>query len=197
VTAPELSLHFGRTLARQVAEALRVTGTRDVWEFGAGSGALAEQLIEALDAADAGLESYTIVDLSGSLRERQQARLAVWGDRVRWVHELPEKFSGVVVGNEVLDAMPVQLLVRLGGVWHERGVALHNGALAWADRPTALRPPREVDSTHDYLTEIHPQAEGWLGKRPACRCWATPAKAVFCSIAACWMAWKTQPCQTG
>ena len=162
VTAPELSPHFGRALARQVGEALQATGTTDVWEFGAGSGALAEQLIESLDAAGALLTRYTIVDLSGSLRERQQTRLAAYGERVRWVQELPAQMTGVVVGNEVLDAMPVKLLARMKGVWHERGVALHAGELVFADRLTELRPPLEIDGPQDYLTEIHAQAEGFV-----------------------------------
>ena len=162
VTAPELSPHFGRALARQVAQAMQATGVDEVWEFGAGSGALAGQVMAALDAAGTPLRRYTIVDLSGSLRERQQARLAAYGERVRWVQELPASFSGVVLGNEVLDAMPVQLLARVGGVWHERGVVLHVGQLAWADRPTELRPPLDVDGPHDYLTEMHSQAEGFV-----------------------------------
>ena len=162
VTAPELSPHFGRALARQVAQALQATGVDEVWEFGAGSGALAGQVMAALDAAGTPLRRYTIVDLSGSLRERQQARLAAYGERVRWVQELPATFSGVVLGNEVLDAMPVQLLARVGGVWRERGVALHAGQLAWADLPTELRPPLAVDGPHDYLTETHAQAEGFV-----------------------------------
>jgi SAM-dependent MidA family methyltransferase len=163
VTAPELSPLFGRTLARQVAQALAATGTREMWEFGAGSGALALQLIEALDALGQPLARYTIVDLSGTLRERQCATLAAHADRVHWANELPEAIEGVVVGNEVLDAMPVQLLARVSGQWQERGVALDAaGKLAWADRPTALRPPLEVDGVHDYLTEIHPQAEAFV-----------------------------------
>ena len=162
VTAPELSPHFGRALARQVAQALQATGVDEVWEFGAGSGALAGQVMAALDAAGTPLRRYTIVDLSGSLRERQQARLAAYGERVRWVQELPATFSGVVLGNEVLDAMPVQLLARVGGVWQERGVVLHAGQLTWADRPTELRPPLAVDGPHDYLTEVHAQAEGFV-----------------------------------
>jgi SAM-dependent MidA family methyltransferase len=162
VTAPELSPHFGRALARQVGEALQATGTNEVWEFGAGSGALAEQLIASLDAVGTPLTRYSIVDLSGSLRERQQTRLAAHGDRVRWVPELPAAMTGVVVGNEVLDAMPVKLLTRLKGVWHERGVALHAGALAFADRPTELRPPLEIEGSQDYLTETHAQAEGFV-----------------------------------
>jgi SAM-dependent MidA family methyltransferase len=70
--------------------------------------------------------------------------------------------QGVVVGNEVLDAMPVKLLARIGGVWHERGVAVHGGALAFADRPTDLLPPFAIEGSHDYLTEIHPQAEAFV-----------------------------------
>lgn len=162
VTAPELSPHFGRALARQVAQALQATGVDEVWEFGAGSGALAGQVMAALDAAGTPLTRYTIVDLSGSLRERQQTRLAAYGERVCWVQALPDTFSGVVLGNEVLDAMPVQLLARVGGQWHERGVVLHAGQLAWADRPTELRPSLAVDGPHDYLTEVHAQAEGFV-----------------------------------
>ena len=158
-TAPEISPHFGRTLARQVAQALTASATREVWEFGAGSGALAQQLLESLGPQ---VERYTIVDLSGSLRERQAVRLAGYAGKVEWLDRLPDRFSGVVLGNEVLDAMPVKLLARLGGVWHERGVVLSKGALVFADRPTDLRPPVDIDGTQDYVTEIHPQAEGFI-----------------------------------
>ena len=159
VTAPELSPRFGQTLAKQVAQALSASGTAEVWEFGAGSGALALQILQAPGPQ---VERYTIVDLSGSLRERQAERLAVYGDKVQWAAELPPQMRGVVVGNEVLDAMPVKLLVRLNGVWHERGVVLHEDRLTFADQPTGLRPPLEIAGTHDYLTEIHPQAEGFV-----------------------------------
>lgn len=171
VTAPELSPLFGQALAEQVAESLAATGTDQVWEFGAGSGALAAQLIEALDARGTRLRRYTIVDISGALRERQQQRLAAFAPRVVWVDTLPEAMRGVVVGNEVLDAMPVTLLARLAGAWHERGVALTAGTdaqadaatpFAWADRPTALRPPLAVEGAHDYLTEIHPQQRAFI-----------------------------------
>ncbi|MGD9773822.1 MAG: class I SAM-dependent methyltransferase [Diaphorobacter sp.] len=161
VTAPELSPVFGRVLARQVGEALDATATDEVWEFGAGSGALAAQLLGALGDR---VRRYTIVDLSGSLRARQQATLAAWSDRVHWADRLPDQMHGVVVGNEVLDAMPVQLLQRRAGLWHERGVALDESGrgFAWQDRPTPLRPPVEIDGPHDYLTEIHPQGEAFM-----------------------------------
>jgi SAM-dependent MidA family methyltransferase len=154
-----MSAHFGRSLANQVAEALQVTGTDAVWEFGAGSGALALQLLNHLGDQ---VKRYTIVDLSGSLRERQQVTLHAHAHKVQWVDALPEQLSGVVVGNEVLDAMPVQLLVRTGGGWHERGVVWQSDAFHWADRVTDLRPPVEVPGEHDYLTEIHPQAEAFV-----------------------------------
>jgi SAM-dependent MidA family methyltransferase len=162
VTAPELSVQFGRALARQVAQALQATGTREVWEFGAGSGALAHQLLSALEAQGIRLDRYVIVDLSGRLVERQRERLAEFGERVQWVQALPESLEAVVVGNEVLDAMPVKLLQRRAGLWHERGVALDGQILVWRDVPTALRPPLEVAGEHDYLTEIHPQAQAWV-----------------------------------
>jgi SAM-dependent MidA family methyltransferase len=156
VTAPEMTPLFGQALAVQVQDALRATSTNEIWEFGAGSGALASQLLGALGSS---IARYTIVDLSGTLRERQREALAGYGDKVRWVSELPERFSGVVLGNEVLDAMPVKLLARKNGDWHERGLI---AGLAWLDRPTDSRPPVEVEGTYDYLTEIHPQAEAFI-----------------------------------
>ena len=160
VTAPEMTPLFGQALATQVADALQATGTDEVWEFGAGSGALALQLLRALLDR---VRRYTIVDVSGSLRERQQEALASFGAKLAWADELPPAMRGVVVGNEVLDAMPVKLLVRTGGQWNERGVAAGaDGLPAWLDRPTEQRPPVAVAGSHDYLTEIHPQAEAFV-----------------------------------
>ncbi len=168
VTAPEMTPLFGSTLANQVAQALQVSGTSAVWEFGAGSGALALQVLQALKAQGVVLSTYTIVDISESLRARQQATLSEFAEQVRWVDALPSTLQGVVLGNEVLDAMPVKLLARNNGVWHERGVALGEMALdgvptfVWQDRPTDLRPPLEIIGEHDYLTEIHPQGESFI-----------------------------------
>ncbi|RYZ10959.1 MAG: class I SAM-dependent methyltransferase [Comamonadaceae bacterium] len=159
VTAPELTPLFGRALAVQVAEALDRTGTDEVWEFGAGSGALASQLLDALGDRVA---HYRIVELSASLRERQREALAPHAHKLSWLDALPDTMRGVVIGNEVLDAMPVQLLVRVGGRWFERGVVAHADGWAWQDRPTDLRPPVEPEGPQDYLTEIHPQAEAFI-----------------------------------
>jgi SAM-dependent MidA family methyltransferase len=163
VTAPELSPLFGACVGEQVAQALKATGTRCVYEFGGGTGAMALQICELLAQSSIGLEHYFIIEVSSELRARQQATLARFGSQVQWLDALPEHMEGVIVGNEVLDAMPVKLLVRSQGVWHERGVVLQaDSTLAWQDRPTTLRPPLALAGNHDYLTEIHPQAEAFM-----------------------------------
>jgi SAM-dependent MidA family methyltransferase len=162
VTAPEMTPLFGYALAHAVAQALQATGTFKIWEFGAGTGALARQLLTALKAMGQRVDRYTIVDLSDSLKARQRHTLSEHLDVLHWADALPTTLQGVVLGNEVLDAMPVQLLARVKGQWFERGVAQENGAWVWADRPTASRPPLEVAGDHDYLTETHPQAEAFV-----------------------------------
>ncbi|MDE2274735.1 MAG: SAM-dependent methyltransferase, partial [Burkholderiales bacterium] len=164
VTAPELSPLFGRALARQVAQALDAAQADTVFEFGAGSGALAAQLLQALGDR---VRHYAIVDVSGSLRARQAERLAPFSSRVRWLDAWPEQLHGVVVGNEVLDAMPVTLLHWDGARWHERGVvATAAGGFGWDDRPTALRPPTDaaLDAARPpgTVTEIHRQAQAFV-----------------------------------
>jgi SAM-dependent MidA family methyltransferase len=159
VTAPEMSPLFGATLARQVGQALEASATDEVWEFGAGSGALASQLLRALGER---VKHYTIVDVSGTLRAKQRDVLAPFGERVRWADELPEAMRGVIVGNEVLDAMPVQLLHWDGAAWFERGVVCGDEGFAFADRETLLRPPLNAPFVPGSTTEIHPQAEAFI-----------------------------------
>ena len=103
VTAPELSPRFGQTLARQVAQALRATGTAEIWEFGAGSGALALQLLDALGSL---CERYTIVDLSGSLQERQRELLAAHGGKVQWASALPPQMRGMASSTSLPTTTP-------------------------------------------------------------------------------------------
>jgi SAM-dependent MidA family methyltransferase len=160
ITAPQLSPLFGRALARQVLEALQATGTREVWEFGAGSGALAAQLLASLGEQ---IERYTIVDLSGTLRARQRQTVAEqvpqWADKLQFADRLPEQLDAVVVGNELLDAMPVVLLHFNGQHWLERGVTLAKATSAtapqfvWLDRPTPLQPP---DTSGDPAGRLFP-----------------------------------------
>jgi SAM-dependent MidA family methyltransferase len=159
ITAPELSPLFGQALARQVAQALQASDTTDVWEFGAGSGALAAQLLSALGQQ---VQRYYIVEVSGTLRARQAERLAPFAPKVCWLDALPPRLQGVIVGNEVLDAMPVQLLHFDGKTWFERGVMAQADQWVWSDRPTALRPSVPDLCTPGTVTEIHPQAEAFI-----------------------------------
>jgi SAM-dependent MidA family methyltransferase len=132
-------------------------------EFGAGTGKLAAGVLNALDALGTPFDSYSIIDLSGELRERQGKTIAAQApslaERVRWLDALPDTFEGVVIGNEVLDAMPVRLFAHAGDAWYERGVTLKDGALAFEDRPvTTPADARFLAATEiggDYVTETH------------------------------------------
>lgn len=173
VTAPTLSPLYGQALAKQVQQALKQTGTQAVWEFGAGTGDLALQLLNALTTGPDAIEDlqYHIVELSANLRQRQQALLNTFGDQVQWHDALPAQLQGVVVGNEVLDAMPVQLAVRQHGHWSERGVALHEGKLTFADRPApdiTAPLPIAIEGTHDYLTEVPTHAIAFIQTLAEC-----------------------------
>ena len=168
VTAPELSPLFGRTLASQIAQAMGLAGTRRVVEFGAGSGALAAQVLGELDRLGDPPEEYVIVDVSGALKHRQietlRARAPELAARVQWWSTLPDAFDAVVIGNEVLDAMPVKLLARGESGWMERGVAQDGDDLVFIDRASALVPPQpEADALPvGSVTEIHSQALGFV-----------------------------------
>ncbi|AKP92547.1 class I SAM-dependent methyltransferase [Achromobacter ruhlandii] len=168
VTAPQLTPLFARTLARQVAQVLRQTDTQAVLEFGAGTGALAEGVLRELDALGLQDTQYLILEVSADLRARQAERLAPFGERVRWLDALPDRFRGCVLANEVLDAMPVSLF-RWGddGTVMERGVAWDaTHGFVWEDRPA---PPRLAEAVAarmpalpGYVSEINPQAEAWI-----------------------------------
>ena len=164
VTAPVLSPAFGWTVAAQVREGLDLLGLDEVIEFGAGTGALAVQLAQALGER---LGRYRIVELSADLRARQQAVVTAklppeLAARFEWLDAWPDRIQAVIVGNEVLDAMPVQLLHFDGQGWHERGVAWHDGQFAWADLPTTLRPPVDHAMPPGTVTEIHLQGEAFI-----------------------------------
>lgn len=177
VTAPEMSTLFGRCLAGQCAQWL-AHGGDEIVEFGAGSGALAAQVLGALRDAQALPRRYAIVELSATLRERQRnALVAAGGDllaRVQWLDALPERIEGIVLANEVLDAMPVRLFRYRAGEVLERGVARSgDGAFGWADRAAdaafAARVRQRLRDAWgdeapaaDYVSEIGEQAEAWV-----------------------------------
>ncbi len=173
VTAPEMTSLFGHTVARQVAQILEQTGG-DVVELGAGSGLLAADMLDELERLGRLPGRYRILEPSAELVQRQQQRLRQrlpgMFDRVEWMESLEvlespvASFRGVVIANEVLDALPVHILVwRREGLF-ERGVALENGVLTWRERPAGkslkMAADRigtiDVDRELPYVSEVSP-----------------------------------------
>jgi SAM-dependent MidA family methyltransferase len=163
-TAPEITPLFGQTLAQVLADLLPQTDGH-LTEFGAGSGRLAFDVLTELTARQVPVASYTIIDLSGELRARQQELLQDF-PQVRWADRMPEAFSGVVFGNEVLDAMPVHLVVKSGDSWRERGLIVADGKLVYEDRDcdaALIAQIPDADTLPDgYLTEVHPIASAFM-----------------------------------
>ena len=179
VTAPEMTALFGTTMGVQIAAILETTPDRQIVELGAGSGKLAADLLTMLAASGTPAARYQIIEVSAELRERQRATLERLAPsevrRVEWLTEIPASIAGVVVMNEVLDAIPPHIVARRGGAWFERGVTRHGGQFDWTERPlrderlmtrAAERFPAEVD----YLSEVNPAAEALvelIGRRLA------------------------------
>ena len=168
VTAPEISPLFAQALAQQVAQLFEQVPARIV-EFGAGSGVLARDLMAELERREVGLESYSIVEISSDLADRQQARLQ--GLPVNWLRATPDAFEGVMLANEVLDVMPVKLFVKRGNVTFERGVVnRHGGSFAFDERLASEDLATAVASIEaeqgafpdGYASEVNLTAEGWM-----------------------------------
>ena len=185
VTAPELTPLFGATLARQVSPWLKdpaLAGSGQVvLEVGGGSGMLAAQLLNALDNVGHHEVRYLILELSAERREHQRQTLKSLApglmDRVGWLETFPESFAGVVVANELLDAMPVQLFewqADAEAELQEMGVTWVDGQFAWAPRPadavltetvTALRNrlgPEGAQWHSPYRSEVCPAQQAWM-----------------------------------
>jgi SAM-dependent MidA family methyltransferase len=163
-TAPEMSPLFGQTLAHVVADLIGKT-TPQIMEFGAGTGKLARDVLTELAAMGVAVHRYSIVELSGELRARQQQTLRGF-PQVTWLDQFPAVYSGVVLGNEVLDAMPVQLVVKTAQGWRERGIGLAPKKFVYRDRPCdpalLAQIPQADLLPEGYLTEVHPIALGFV-----------------------------------
>jgi SAM-dependent MidA family methyltransferase len=176
VTAPEISPLFAVSLASQVAQVLSASGG-DLLELGAGTGRLALDLMRELSALDCLPERYAILEVSPDLRQRQRSRFEQEAPdllpRLVWLERLPERFTGQILANEVLDALPVDLLVWRDGGVEVRGVEAVAGAFAWADRPVPQGPlwqaaqalPKQVAG---YLSEVNLAAGALVGSLGAC-----------------------------
>ncbi len=175
VTAPEMSALFGRALARQVAQVMAASAPA-VLEVGAGSGRLAADLLVELERLDQLPERYDILDLSADLRERQQSTLTAAAphllSRVRWLDQLPDEFSGAVVANELLDAMPAHVVAWREDAIYERGVAVDGaGGFTWNERPAtgallaaAEEIGRQCSLPPGFESEISLAARAWAAE---------------------------------
>lgn len=183
VTAPEISPLFGACVAAQCAQWFERAPARIV-EFGAGSGALAADVLVELARLGAAADEYLIVEVSGELRERQRETIARRAPsmmaRVRWLDAWPARISGVILGNELLDAMPARVFRWHDGSVSERGVALETGPdggqrFGWQDRPADADFERRVRARlagpiadagpqwpSEYVGELAEQAEAWM-----------------------------------
>lgn len=169
VTAPEISPLFARALARQVAQVIVLT-QGDILELGAGTGKLAADLLQELEQLNALPSQYCILEVSDYLRQIQRDNLQNWlpyalFSRVVWLDALPTQWRGMILGNEVLDAIPVHIVGKQQGVLVERGVIWQDG-FAWQDRPLTSGPMLEaviaLNLPDAYLTEIAPAATGLM-----------------------------------
>ncbi|MEQ1583656.1 MAG: class I SAM-dependent methyltransferase [Candidatus Nitrotoga sp.] len=167
VTAPEISSLFGRTLARQLVE-IMAQSTPHILELGAGSGKLAVDILGELERQNSLPERYDILEVSADLRERQQsllqARLPHLIDRVHWLDALPDSISGVLVANEVLDALPVHLVRWTDANIVERGVASKGENFVWQERllesSMLLEIAQQIKVPDDTLSDVSLAARG-------------------------------------
>lgn len=174
ITAPELGSLFARALARVARSVLETLGGGTILELGGGTGALAADLLDALRASPP--QRYLILEVSADLRERQAATLAArvpeLRSRVTWLDHLPERpFQGVLIANEVLDALPVERFGIRDGRVLQWGVGVRGAGFAWAHRPAPAAlagAVRRIEGLlgagfpEGYSSEICPGLPSWM-----------------------------------
>ena len=175
VTAPELTPLFGRSLASLAEAVLAAVPNGEILEFGAGSGALALDLLRELEARTALPRRYCILERSAALRQRQREAIAAalpqLLERVCWLDALPEVFQGLMLANEVLDAAPVRRFQWDGSVVREYWVEWRGEGFAWSLRDTEderlVQAVTELARDHGwapgYVSEWDPALGAWVG----------------------------------
>ncbi|MGI9237939.1 MAG: class I SAM-dependent methyltransferase [Woeseiaceae bacterium] len=160
VTAPEISPVFGRVLARQCAEVFAQTGRAAILEFGAGTGKLAATILATLEELGALPERYEILEVSGDLQERQlnclSAEVPQLVSRVTWVQAAPEAHRGVIIANEVLDALPVERFKKTDNGLNQIRVSEDNGVFFILEAPAPERLVEQVHAIEKALGETLP-----------------------------------------
>lgn len=177
ITAPEISPLFGQTLAKQVGAVLADLPAGDILEFGAGSGQLAVDILSALDATGQLPAHYYILELSAELQQRQRKKIAEkipqLGDKVIWLERLPVDFVGVIIANEVLDAMPVQRFCWQNDQVWQYAVDYSAAALSELLLPATSEVTQAVSHFQHllatgYSSEVNMLLPGWLASLADC-----------------------------
>ena len=180
-TAPEISPLFGATIVQTLLPIIEhlqnLNQPVKILEFGAGTGALAESILTELHHQKIEVDSYNILDLSADLIERQQSRLAESFPMVTWINQLPKNFTGIILANEVLDAMPIELITYQDQQWLFKDVALTKESTEDASEdtigfkhclgkevPQAVLPTclHQQSFENGYTTEININAKAWM-----------------------------------
>ena len=176
-TAPELSPLFGAAICSTllpVLEGLKEKGLpTQILEFGAGTGKLATSILTRLSDLGFSLDQYSIIEISPDLAQRQKECIAnVVRDlglstQCTWLSELPNDFKGVILANEVIDAIPCDAIIFQNGFWYWYGVTFKENALLWkAGKPVAqdLLPESLLSGnfSEGYVTELHIPANAWM-----------------------------------
>lgn len=197
VTAPELSALFGRALARQCEQILQGLGGGDILELGAGSGSLAAVMLPLLQERHCLPRYYDILEISADLAARQRSRLsslpAELFQRIRWRTGLPEEpLRGVMLANEVVDALPFRRFILTGEGLRERGVAASaDGTLMLADRAADAALAAEVQRTAESIRVTYPMSEpagAEAAAQPNQLPWPTGYQSELCLLLAPWIA---------
>ena len=176
-TAPELSPLFGAAIVSAilpVLEGLKAQGLpAKILEFGAGTGKLAESILTRLNDLGFQLDGYDIIEISPDLTQRQQERLhklaaeLELSTKCSWLSSLTENFKGVILANEVIDAIPCDAIIYQNGFWYWCGVSFAEDKFFWkTGKPVeqALLPESLLSGnfSEGYVTELHPQANAWI-----------------------------------
>ena len=175
VTAPEISPLFAKTIANQLAQVLEALNNEniqgDVLELGAGTGRLAKDLLLALYDSNNPFQNYFILEVSAYLREVQQEKLkaelpAELFEKVVWLDALPKEFNGFILGNEVLDALPIHIVKRHDQDLFEVGVSSDNSQFSWQEKPIEDRQLNQfveaLNLSEDYTIEVCLAASGLI-----------------------------------
>jgi SAM-dependent MidA family methyltransferase len=175
VTAPEISPLFAKTIANQVAQVIQALNIRNiqsnVLELGAGTGRLAKNLLLALHDSRSAIQHYFILEVSAYLRKVQREKLqaelpAELFEKVVWLDALPKEFNGFILGNEVLDALPIHIVKRHDQGLFEVGVSSDNSQFSWQEKPIEDRQLNQfveaLNLSEDYTIEVCPAASGLI-----------------------------------